>query len=162
MSKPEPIEAARRSYELRLRSLHQDAERLETAKAELSQLFAETFRHPEAAAAKFVDLVERQGLARAVRTMHADPRKPAPAWKALVGSVHPFDGINRARERALERLAELPTLYQQAEQAQRKHAVAEQLMAEVSQELAQLQAAAPPLPAMPIQQRPKRKLRQRP
>ena len=140
-SNVEALETARRSYELRHRRLQQAVERLHTAKAELKQLFDQTFVHPNEAAAMFIELVKKSGLRRAVTKMKSDPTRPAPRWKALLGLVHPFDGINRDRERALENLGLIADAYREAEDAQQAFELTDKLTDEAMHRLKVLQDA---------------------
>ena len=160
-SNAEALETARRSYELRHRRLQQTEERLHSAKAELKQLFDQTFVHPNEAASMFIELVKKSGLRRAVTKMKSDPTRPAPRWKALLGLVHPFDGISRDRERALENLGLIADAYREAEDAQQSFELTDKLMEEAMHRLKVLQDATEVIAPISAVQKPKRKLGQR-
>ena len=156
------LEDARRSYELRLRRVRQVYEQLEVAKAELRQLFEHTFVDPDMAAAQFLKFVDKHGLVRATMKMHSEPTKFVPRWKELVGRIHPFDGMNRKREQAMENVKRLPEAYRKAEDAREAHRLADTLFQEAGEQLIQLQKRSPELDVENQKPRQKRKLGQRP
>lgn len=160
-TKGDAVEAARRSYELRQRRCQQSEERLAAATAELKQLFDHAFVHPDAAAAKFAQMVEHAGLKRAAARMQSAPTDITPAWKTLQGEIHPFSGVSRQRERAMELVAELPTLYRKAEAARQAHDLALDLRDQALEHLQSQLGAAPRLKTLPAGGVQRRKLGQR-
>lgn len=156
-------EVARLIYTRRLTDLRKTEAKLAEAKAKLGVLFQTVFKHPEAAAERFLGLVERQGLAAACDKMGSKPGRPTEPWKTLNGTFHPFDGMDRVRERAVESLGELPTLYRDAERAERNVEVAQQLLAASKEELDAAQQALPEVQRQSLHQhqRQRRRLRQR-
>lgn len=155
------MEAAEKSYRLRLRQALQAKEKLAIATRELDELFERIFKNPDAAKAKFTSLVESRGLAYACRKMNSKPARVVPGWKALRGKHDAFIGPSREREHARELLTELGTFYRAAEEAHRAHAVAQGLVESGLEALQQAQAEQPMLEQAQQGQRQKRKLRQR-
>lgn len=153
-------EDLRRSHNLRLNRVRKAREELDAAKAELHVLFKQTFVHPDIAAAKFAKLVEKRGLIRAAKAMRSDPTKPALSWRALRGKVHPFSGLSREREYAVEQLKRLAAVYREAEEAQRTFELAQTLVDETQQALVRKLDHAPKLEPQITGQRQRRRLRQ--
>ena len=121
---------ARRSYELRLNRLKRAERQLSEANQELSLLFDVTFKHPDAARAKFA------------------------------GEFQILNGPNREKELALENLNQISVCYRKAEEAQSAKLLAERMLDSAKQILHQQQSQMPVIEQKPEPTRQRRRLRQ--
>lgn len=160
MASNDGLVSAQRSYNLRIGRLQRAEQKLADASEELTQLFELTFANPDAARAKFSELVQKRGLKYAVTKMSSKPTDIVPQWKALRGQHAVLTGPTRERERARENLTQLTSSYRQVEEAQREKLLAERLLETAQANLQKQQNNQPVLQQQPAN-RQMRKLGQR-
>lgn len=154
------LAAAQRSYDLRARRLERASGHVTEATAGLNQLFSMTFKYPDAARAKFAELVKKRGLNHSVKTMHSDPTDIVPKWKALRGEHGVINGPNREKELAISNLQKISGVYLKAEEAHAGKLLAERLLDTAKENLERLQNDMPVKEHKPEPTRQKRRLRQ--